>query len=709
VPHRRPSGWASVLALAATALAFSSCSTAASSTTTGSGSVPTGSGIAPLAFLHVVQPGHSGLGSDAGPGGTATAYLADPHGRQVLLHGVDVVGIQDNFYAGGDGKPALYPYDASAYDGRCPSDSSREDEFPVCEVDASSGPWVSTAPGSSNDVAQMRQLGFDVTRLAVSWSLLEPTPGRYSTTYIDRIAQYASWARQQGIYVILDMHQDQYSRYVLPAKGEALPAGCPRSTGNDGAPAWAVFTAGKPACALLGESALNPASAAATQAFFQNETVPGSQGQSPGRGLEDHYIGALASLATRFSNDPTVVGYEIMNEPPVGSEAALPLADLYTTSSAQLYPFYTRVIEALTGVRDGRPTCPVDQPTSLSGSCAYPALAHVDRQSMFYEPLGFRNLFDFSPQVSAPFTSYPNLVYAPHIYTHVFTADASFLGIPPGTSPYPPTYDFGYATALSEAQAMRSAVFVTEFGNPPSEDSTVLAGMTQAQQVALVGGSLWAWSGNTTDKTLGSCWAVYCRYVGRSDLPGHIPTATETLLASRVTYLSRVTPELTAGTLLSYSDDPTTGSFSMVASDPVPVTRGDRSAETVVAVPPRVHGPVAVAGRAVLDTVVTRPDGSRMVYVAPTRSPTGSASSDLPSDRYEIAVGSPPSSVTTKATQQAAAPLQPIAEPEARAQLESALATLATSGSDAVRGKVAGASTLLGILFGTGPDPNGPG
>ena len=112
------------------------------------------------------------------------------------------------------------------------------------------------------------------------------------------------------------------------------------------------------------------------------------------------------------------------------------------------------MIEALTGVRDGRPTCPVDQPTSLSGSCAYPALAHVDRQSMFYEPLGFRNLFDFSPQVSAPFSSYPNLVYAPHIYTHVFTADASFLGIPPGTSPYPPTYDFGYATALSEAQAL---------------------------------------------------------------------------------------------------------------------------------------------------------------------------------------------------------------------------------------------------------------
>ena len=319
-----------------------------------------------------------------------------------------------------------------------------------------------------------------------------------------------------------------------------------------------------------------------------------------------------------------------------------------------------------------------------------------------------------SPRKSArPSPPTRTLVYAPHIYTHVFTADASFLGIPPGTSPYPPSYDFGYATALSEGQAMHSALFVTEFGNPPSQDPTVLAGMTQAQQVALVGGSLWAWSGNTTDKTLGSCWAVYCRYVGRSDLPGHVPTATETLLPSRVTYLSRVTPALTAGTLLSYADDPTTGSFSMVASDPVAVTKGDRAAETVVAVPPRVHGPLSVAGRAVLDTVVTRPDGSRVAYVAPTGSPTGaatgSASTDGSSARYQITVGSPPGSVTAAATGQAAAPLQPIAEPEARAQLESALATLATSGSAAERGKVAEASALLGTLFGSGPDPNGPG
>jgi hypothetical protein len=611
---------------------------------------------------------------------------------------VDLVGIQDNFYVGGDGRPALYPVDPTAYKGTCPADSSLEDEFPVCETGASHGEWVSTAAGSGNDMAQIRQQGFDVVRLALSWSLLEPAPGHYDATYINRIAQVVQWAAQQGVYIILDMHQDQYSRYVLPGKGARLPPGCTKSTGNDGAPAWAVFTDGKPACALLGQSAINPAASAATYEFFHNHVVPGPEGSSPGRGLEDHYIGAMAALAGRFSGAPTVLGYEIMNEPPLGSLASLPLANLYDTSSQQLYPFYKRVIEALTGVRDGLTTCPSGQPTSLAGACAYPQLAHVSRQSMFYEPLGLRNLFDFSPQASLPFSTYPNLVYAPHVYTHVFTADASFLGVPQGQSPYPPSYEFGYSTAQDEATAMHSAVFVSEFGNAPSGDATLLAGMTRAQQAALIGGSVWAWSGNTTDRSLMSCWAVYCRYSGTRPAPGHQPRAAEALLPSRVTYLNRAVPRVTAGTLLSYSDDPTTSAFAMIATDGSEVRRGDRGAETTVYLPARSRGSVAVTGAAVLDAVISRPDGSRLAYVAPTGA-----------GRYMVTVGSPSPTVTATVAQRSTVALAPITEPQARALLESSLRQFEASGDAKVRANAALAPVLLAELLGSGPDPNGSG
>ncbi len=205
------------------------------------------------------------------------------------------------------------------------------------------------------------------------WSQLEPTAGNYSSTYLNRVAQVVGWARQQGIYVILDMHQDQYSRYILPATKTAAPSGCTPSGGSDGAPSWAVLADAKPGCAMYGIDELNPAESAAFANFWQNASVDGPQGQAPGTGLQDHYIGALAALARRFEGTPAVLGYELMNEPQPGSTGSTPAGNGYQASSQDLYPFYTRAIEALTGVRDGKPTCPASAPTSLTNVVRIPA------------------------------------------------------------------------------------------------------------------------------------------------------------------------------------------------------------------------------------------------------------------------------------------------------------------------------------------------
>ena len=60
---------------------------------------------------------------------------------------------------------------------------------------------------------------------------------------------------------------------------------------------------GKPGCAMFGIDELNPAESAAFANFWQNATVAGPQGQAPGTGLQDHYIGALAALARRFQGN----------------------------------------------------------------------------------------------------------------------------------------------------------------------------------------------------------------------------------------------------------------------------------------------------------------------------------------------------------------------------------------------------------------------
>ena len=300
----------------------------------------------------------------------------------------------------------------------------------MCEVQAGLPEYEqSTDPGSHDDPAQTRALGFNFIRLALSWSQLEPTPGRYSRTYLDRIAQVVGWAREQGIDVLLDMHQDAYSRFTP----ESAPVDAPQLVGParegsnhaDGAPPWAVLADGVPAEAPGGVAEFDTYVEAAFTSFWLNRVPAVARGQAPGPGLQDHYIGAMAALAERFRGDSTVVGYEIMNEPLPG---LIPPGAFSTT---ELYPFYARVISALTG----------------TGSAYRDLGTHVRRQSFFCERMALRNLEDAPDQVAVPSSAYPNLVYAPHTYTHVFTADAE-AGVPrrPARIPSPTTRPTGWPT-----------------------------------------------------------------------------------------------------------------------------------------------------------------------------------------------------------------------------------------------------------------------
>jgi endoglycosylceramidase len=402
------------------------------------------------------------------------------------------------------------------------------------------------------------------------------------------------------------------------------------------------------------------------------------------------------ALAKAFENNSTVLGYEVMNEPQPGSLSSLPVENLYTATAQDLFPFYQRVIEALTGVRDGLPTCPATEPTSLTNTCAYPQLAKVSRQQIFVEPMAYRNLVDFSPQVSKPITQYPNLVWAPHIYTHAFTLD-QFIGYSLTASPFPPSYTFGYQTAEAEAQAMHAAVFTTEFGDSSSTDSTVLAGETSAQEATLTGGTIWAWKGLSS--TMGTCWCVRWQHStyqttangqpGKGD-PHTPPSPKDVLIPSRQQYLSRVWPRATAGTLLAYQYDPISRTFDMVAAGGGVVRHGDRGAETLVYIPPTVHGSVRVTGGATLDKVTSNPDGSRDADVAPTGS-----------SQYEIQVGTPSSSTAAAVSSAATHPLQPISEPQARQAVEQVIAQAEQSPDSTIAGNARLASTLATLLLGT--------
>jgi endoglycosylceramidase len=485
-----------------------------------------------------------GVGPAAGPAGVA--QVVDPSGREVLLKGVNVDGLVDYF------RPDLappYPTASSSYGaGACPPDDPSVEGVDVC----------------SYDFSQLPSLGYDVIRLNLSWSLLEPAPGRIDASYVKRIAQVVGWARRAGIYVVLDMHQDAWSKYIYTGPSETCQPPLERIRGFDGAPKWASEHVA-PACALHGTRELDAAVAECFQKLYDDAPAP------DGVGLQEHYAAAMAALARRFAGQPTVAGYEIINEPSPGFNATPGVVD-----STELFPFYAKVIAHITSTVPGF------------------------RQLFFIEPNVERDVTDHSA-IATPwsaYSSYPGVVYAPHIYTGTFTLDQQTSS----TRFFPS--EAGYESAISDAKALGLPLWIGEFGNNPENDSTLLRTSYELQDRYGLGGALWLWKENSNDVNRATFWGVY----GPPFPPGSAQ-------AQRIFYTSRAFPIFIAGQLRSFSYDPAKGRFDLQAQSP-PVASRSRALASAIFIPSALGAPVSATGARL--RVVARRSGGRLAYAWPT-------------------------------------------------------------------------------------------
>lgn len=495
-----------------------------------------------LPWLHVAHP--------AGE----LPYIADDEGRRVLLHGA----IPASLIEFGPGTSPIYPIDPSAYDdGRCPSNVLSNRYPPLCQ----------------SDIAEMARLGFNSIRLPISWSVLEPTRGSFDQSYVDRVAQVVRWARDLGMYVIIDLHQNAYSHYV--GAGDSV-----NLTYNSGAPAWATFTDGFPSRVYLSQREINPAVLEATTNFWYNRD-----------GIQDEYLAALAFVAKQFRDDPEVAGYGIYNEPLPGWNLPPGFEDLL------LFPFYRRAIDAITGARDGLPCW---SGFFLPAVCGYRDLGADDSKHLVFLDTGLlREVTDFPTHLPMPVSSNPNVVLALHAYTHIYTVDALAPQLV-SSSAYPwGGYDQSYSLAEHEARAMDAALFVSEFGNGPGQDSTLLKNQVLEQEKHDIGFAFWTWKENGTNG-----WGVYAPPTSGYQSSGCLRPDRERLLA-------RVYPKATAATDAAFHYDSSEGSFTLHA-----VGRAGTPA-TLVYIPPEVTGAVSIEGAA--SGVVTKgSDGSRLVSVTST-------------------------------------------------------------------------------------------
>lgn len=156
---------------------------------------------------------------------------------------------------------------------------------------------------NKNDEAlfpKFKEWGFNCIRYGISWDGLEPEPGKINEAYLKEIDKRVKWAEENGFWLILDMHQDLYGRKY-----------------GNGAPVWATLDQNLPheTGDVWSDSYLiSPAIHKAFDNFWNNAPA------SDGVGLQDHYIFLWKTLAKRYAGSPSVAGFDIMNEPFMGSD-----------------------------------------------------------------------------------------------------------------------------------------------------------------------------------------------------------------------------------------------------------------------------------------------------------------------------------------------------------------------------------------------------
>jgi len=234
------------------------------------------------------------------------------------------------------------------------------------------------ATGFGRDDARfLRRNGFNTVRLGIIYKGLEPKPPaadgapRYRSGYLRSIARTERVLAREGIFSLLDFHQDMYNERF---EGEGWPDW---QTLDDGMPA-------EPKNGFPANYLFMPALQRAYDHFWANDEVEG-------RGLQDAYADAWRRVARRFRDRPYTMGYDILNEPWPGSA------------------FFSQGC--------GNPAgCPTFDATTLTEFSirVFEAIREVDRRTLaFWEPL---LTFDFGAETSHGDTGDPNAGFSFHDY-----------------------------------------------------------------------------------------------------------------------------------------------------------------------------------------------------------------------------------------------------------------------------------------------------
>ena len=171
--------------------------------------------------------------------------------------------------------------------------------------------------------SRLRAWGFKLLRFLVTWEAIEHDgPGQYDEAYLDYLHAVLKLAGEYGFLVIIDPHQDVWSRF----------------SGGDGAPGWTLEAVGfdlnrfhETGAAIVHQLHGDPfpqmiwptngsrlaAATMFTLFFGGSDFAPETkvQGEPVQEYLQRHYIAAFQQVAMRLKDLDCIIGYEVFNEP----------------------------------------------------------------------------------------------------------------------------------------------------------------------------------------------------------------------------------------------------------------------------------------------------------------------------------------------------------------------------------------------------------
>ncbi len=445
--------------------------------------------------------------------------IYDQQGRYMLLRGVNLNTIGDYWVANED-IPPLAPYEPNHFD-------------------------------------LMASYGFNCVRLLIHWSKLEPDRGGYNYAYIEEIKSVIEDAAARGIYVLLDMHQDAWSKFVVSSAEEACEYPI---NGWDGAPEWATKLDAS-TCTDQGRRESAPIVYESFRNFWLNID-----------GIQDAFISTWQEVVKATAHYPTVLGYDVFNEPTLGNGN-------YFVQGNKYSQFLSKAVKAI--------------------------------RSAEQQVGGFEHIFFFEttitwggeeiPYSSGPrFTNDDNVVFAPHNYFEVIIQD--ILTLEQGAALFQGLADNTYGTHC----------FIGEWGvfGEPESELPKLKRFAAAEDKHFMGSTWWQWCQAPGDphaiNWAGDSYAETSLHLVEVDASGNYTGIVNDLYLN---VLGRSRPIAIHGQPISFKSNPDDGTMTLKANS------GEQEGETILWVPDRFGVPI-ISGNNVTLKQLTEVDGGYKIAVA---------------------------------------------------------------------------------------------